>query len=487
MASNKRQKIMTFDIKWCINNASTLSAQNFIEAFNFGDKAAANTRYSAILKTKTFQTNVSNTSQLEQEFEQWKKANKNKLIGTGRYLEPFYFGLRAVIHPPNYDPWDSTYEASSVFTIDELNEIKHYNKQEMPSVHNDTLAYLNLYKEAKTSGQVREVILSKQPWDDQFNRDESHNVDWIRHCYYTIVRELECSGLDGDDKSETWILAHVWTMVYHVFDNLSLSLVRKKKLELGAGEAGRRPNDNDSKYDYVFQDSEISGDTEASVNLTTPNMEVDLCTMLPLLIGQFFELHLVIFFEPPVTFKFGDEKVSKDIIITLIDIANDLSNGVLTKIDALKKVINSLTEDMDPILVKLLLCFKALVETLPSNTQQKKVNEHELCSRYLQPFLQSLFDSNEDDNMLFKWMNTITFSCNSDGDQPAATNNRPDGCIENDRKTIGYVEVKTIDYATNHYKINVDLHRLGIFGKTALSRYSLNKTFQVMAIGKLYI
>ncbi|KAI9476531.1 MAG: hypothetical protein EXX96DRAFT_596547 [Benjaminiella poitrasii] len=138
---------------------------------------------------------------------------------------------------------------------------------------------------------------------------------------------------------------------------------------------------------------------------------------------------------------------------------------------------------MDPILVKLLLCFKALVETLPSNTQQKKVKEHELCSRYLQPFFQSLFDSNEDDAMLFKWMNTITFSCNSDGDQPAATNNRPDGCIENDRKTIGYVEVKTIDYATNHYKINVDLHRLGIFGKTALSRYSLNKTFQVMAIG----
>lgn len=186
-------------------------------------------------------------------------------------------------------------------------------------------------------------------------------------------------------------------------------------------------------------------------------------------------------------FQFADKKVSKDIIINLIDIANDLSNGVLTKINALKKVINTLTEDMDPILVKLLLCFKALVETLPSNRQQKKVKEHELCSRYLQPFFQSLFDSNKDDNMLFKWMNTTTFSCSSDEDQPETTNNRPDGCIENDRKTIGYVEVKTIDYTTNHHKINVDLHRLGIFGETALSRYNLNKTFQVMAIGKLYI
>ncbi|KAI8646944.1 hypothetical protein BD408DRAFT_449511 [Parasitella parasitica] len=170
------------------------------------------------------------------------------------------------------------------------------------------------------------------------------------------------------------------------------------------------------------------------------------------------------------------DSVRKNIFESLkFKFANDLSNGVLTKINALKKVSNTLTEDMDPILVKLLLCFKALVETLPSNTQQKKVKEHELCARYLQPFFQSLFDSNEDDNMLFKWINTITFSCNSNEDQPAATNNRPDGCIENDRETIGYVQVKTIDYATNRQKINVDLHRLGIFGKTALSKYSLNK------------
>lgn len=44
--------------------------------------------------------------------------------------------------------------------------------------------------------------------------------------------------------------------------------------------------------------------------------------------------------------------------------------------------------------------------------------------------------------------------------------------------------------ATNHRKINTDLYRLGIFGKTALSQYNLNKSFQVMATGtnvKFYI
>lgn len=146
-----------------------------------------------------------------------------------------------------------------------------------------------------------------------------------------------------------------------------------------------------------------------------------------------------------------------------------------------------ITENMDSIIVKLLLCFKALVEALPSNTQQKKVKEYELCTRYLQPFFQSLFDSDEDSRMMFKWINTITFSNNNNHDHPTATKNRPDGCIENDRKTIGFIEVKTIDDAANHRKINADLYRLGIFGKTALSQYGLNNTFQVMAIGKCYI
>jgi hypothetical protein len=73
----------------------------------------------------------------------------NKYIA-GRYLEPFYFSL---CHSFILEPWDSTYEAANVFKIDELNEVKHYNKQEMPSVNNDTLGYLNLYKEVKINNQ----------------------------------------------------------------------------------------------------------------------------------------------------------------------------------------------------------------------------------------------------------------------------------------------------------------------------------------------
>lgn len=40
------------------------------------------------------------------------------------------------------------------------------------------------------------------------------------------TRELECGGLDGIDKSETWLLAHVWTSIDRVFDDIELDVVR---------------------------------------------------------------------------------------------------------------------------------------------------------------------------------------------------------------------------------------------------------------------
>lgn len=119
-------------------------------------------------------------------------------------------------------------------------------------------------------------------------------------------------------------------------------------------------------------------------------------------------------------------------------------------------------------------------------TQRKKIKEYELCTRYLQSFFQSLFDSDENNN-IFKWINTITFGVSSNEEQIKPTKNRPDGCFENDLKTIGFIEVKTVDNATNHNKVNVDLHRLGLFAKTAIEEYNLNAIFTVMAVGKHYI
>lgn len=136
---------------------------------------------------------------------------------------------------------------------------------------------------------------------------------------------------------------------------------------------------------------------------------------------------------------------------------------------------------MDPKLFKIMICIKALAEALPLQPQHKKVMENELCTRNLQPIFLNLFDSEDDNKLLFKWTNTINFTQDPNDEQPV-TKNRPDGCVEDSHSTIGFVEVKPIGHANNHKKVNVDIHRLAIFGKTALAKYHLARSFQVMAI-----
>ncbi|KAI8047170.1 uncharacterized protein B0P05DRAFT_576443 [Gilbertella persicaria] len=74
------------------------------------------------------------------------------------------------------DPWELTYQKCSVFTIEELDEIKSFNLKDLPSINAKTHDYLNLYKEAKTAGEVRKVLTSEQSWDNKSGRKEPHDL-----------------------------------------------------------------------------------------------------------------------------------------------------------------------------------------------------------------------------------------------------------------------------------------------------------------------
>lgn len=119
-----------------------------------------------------------------------------------------------------------------------------------------------------------------------------------------------------------------------------------------------------------------------------------------------------------------------------------------------------------------------MIETLPAHSQQKAVLKFQVSTRYLQPLLQALFD---EDDILFKWTNEARFI---DSENDLQT--RPDGLIENDDYTLGYLEVKPIDKSKDHKKINTDLYRLGVFSKAASSKYNMKHIFQVMAVGKVH-
>ncbi|RCH84332.1 hypothetical protein CU097_004409 [Rhizopus azygosporus] len=141
---------------------------------------------------------------------------------------------------------------------------------------------------------------------------------------------------------------------------------------------------------------------------------------------------------------------------------------------------NLINEQKGHIVIKLLSSIRSMIDVLPMRNQKKNVEESELCTRYLQPLFQKLFDSSNGD-FLFKWTNTLPLIDDSNDKK------RPDGLVENDDKVIGYFEVKAIKHVKDHKKVNIDLHRLCLFSKRAITKFKLKHTFQVMAIGKFTI
>ena len=125
---------------------------------------------------------------------------------------------------------------------------------------------------------------------------------------------------------------------------------------------------------------------------------------------------------------------------------NDVNCGILTRLSAESEILAMIKNTQDIVAIRLLSCIKAMVETLSLVTQKKEIKEFELCTRYLQPAFQKLFDC-DDNELVFKWLNV---NCFDDSQQ------RPDGIIKNDEKAVGYFEVKPIKYAKDHRRINMD-------------------------------
>ncbi|KAG2217543.1 hypothetical protein INT45_009968 [Circinella minor] len=83
----KKQKAVTPDLNWCINNSSSLTPSIFIETFNYGDKASANKRYTSILDMKRFNNFVPNASQLRADFNLWKGSQQEVTFWNNRKIE----------------------------------------------------------------------------------------------------------------------------------------------------------------------------------------------------------------------------------------------------------------------------------------------------------------------------------------------------------------------------------------------------------------
>ncbi|RGB21936.1 hypothetical protein C1646_776959 [Rhizophagus diaphanus] len=144
-------------------------------------------------------------------------------LSTGKYVEDalFDFGMAAeyehLAHSFIIDPDDETY--NSIFTEEELDEIRTYNSKELPKVPDDLLEYLLKYDEDSLE-ELREVLTEKESWEGR-NYDKSihFNFEWIKRSMHNLINEYENGNLKSG-RHENWYLVHFWNLIDNSLSDL---------------------------------------------------------------------------------------------------------------------------------------------------------------------------------------------------------------------------------------------------------------------------
>lgn len=71
-------------------------------------------------------------------------------------------------------------------------------------------------------------------------------------------------------------------------------------------------------------------------------------------------------------FNKSNHKFPLGIMIAIITIVNDINCGLLTQLSAESKILAMINDSTDTVVIRLLLCIKSMVETLPMVNQKRK-------------------------------------------------------------------------------------------------------------------
>ena len=127
-----------------------------------------------------------------------------------------------------------------------------------------------------------------------------------------------------------------------------------------------------------------------------------------------------------------------------------------------------------------------LLQHLPVDATNIEISETAFITRYILPALQPLFDNHER-NIRFE------FSCTDLADnhkRSSGFNGCPDCTITifqhqtDDGVNVGFSEVKRQSMAGNHYLVNWDLVRLGVFCKNAIDENKLSGNLAIHVVGE---
>ncbi|KAI9320128.1 hypothetical protein BX666DRAFT_1852753 [Dichotomocladium elegans] len=123
------------------------------------------------------------------------------------------------------------------------------------------------------------------------------------------------------------------------------------------------------------------------------------------------------------------------------------------------------------------------VNKLPPVSLDEDINEAELCSRYVDPFLSSLFDD-PNQGIYLRWTNQSTLEA-----KQLCSNMRPDISITKTlgRKwigSLGYGEAKPAARENDHYLVCEDLIKVVIFCKNSLDEQLMDGVLGIHIVGR---
>lgn len=126
----------------------------------------------------------------------------------------------------------------------------------------------------------------------------------------------------------------------------------------------------------------------------------------------------------------------------------------------------------------------ALIIKLSPMPMEENINEFELCTCFLDPFLSALFDD-PDNGIYLRWTNETTLESKAKSD---LSRDRPDICITESyggkwNVNRGYGEVKPATQIQNHYLICKDLYKIAEFCKNSVNT-QLGGSLGIQTIGR---
>ncbi|KAI8375948.1 uncharacterized protein BYT42DRAFT_498970 [Radiomyces spectabilis] len=127
----------------------------------------------------------------------------------------------------------------------------------------------------------------------------------------------------------------------------------------------------------------------------------------------------------------------------------------------------------------------SLIRKLPPLPIEEDVNESELCSRFVEPFLSGLFDD-QDAGVYLRWTNETRLETKKYGHQDGLS---PDLCITGCysvkwNPTFGYDEAKAVIQAEDHHSVCCYLLKLAVFCKNALDNQNFDGIMGIQIVGR---